>query len=99
MTAQLYPQFANTIRIDGRLTSVESYLGDRCGQRVGPAAAACLAEGGKEARLLLRREQAKSVLFIVGPIFFFLFAVPPVRFVRERYEAARTRPRASAADR
>jgi hypothetical protein len=91
MTARLYPQFGDTIRVGGHLTSVESYLGDRCGQRVGPAVAACLAESGKEARLLLRQEQAKSILFIVGPILFYLLAWLPVRLVRERHEAARTR--------
>jgi hypothetical protein len=99
MTAQLYPQFGDTIRVGGRLVGVESYLGDRCGQRVGPAAAACFAESGKEARLLLRQEQAKSILFIVAPILLYLLAWLPVRLVRERYAAARKVPDVTQAGR
>jgi len=92
MTWRLYAQFGDTIRVEGRLTSVSSYLADRCGQRVGPAAATCLAEAGEEAQLLLRQEQAKSVLFIVAPLLFYLLAWLPVRFVRERLRGSSLRP-------
>ncbi len=87
MTWRIYPQFGDTIRVEGRLTSVSSYLADRCGQRVGPAAVTCLAEGGEEAQLLLRQEQAKSVLFIVAPLLFYFLAWLPLRRLRERYVA------------
>jgi hypothetical protein len=92
MTWRLYPQFGDAIRVDGRLTTVASYLSDRCGQRVGPAAVTCLAEGGEEAQLLLRQEQAKSVLFILAPLLVYVFAWLPLRLLRERIRPPRLRP-------
>ena len=68
MTARLYPQFGDGVRIDGRLTTVEDYIEDSCSQRVGPAAQTCLAEAANEAQILLRREQGKSVLLIAYPM-------------------------------
>ncbi len=88
MTWRLYPQFGDTIRVEGRLTIVSSYLSERCGQRVGPAAVTCLAEGGEAAQLLLRQEQAKSVLFILAPLLFYLLAWLPMRVLRGRFAAA-----------
>jgi hypothetical protein len=67
MTWRLYPQFKDTIRVDGRLTTVSAYLDDSCGQRVGPGAATCLAESGEQAQLLLRSEQGKSIFLIIAP--------------------------------
>jgi hypothetical protein len=92
MTWRIYPQFAGTIRVDGRLTTVASYLSDRCGERIGPAAATCLAEGDEEAQLLLRQEQAKSVLFIIAPLLLYVLAWLPLRLLRERLRLARLRP-------
>ncbi len=75
MTWRLYPQFKDTIRVDGRLTTVSAYLEDSCGQRVGPGAATCLAETGEQAQLLLRSEQGKSILTIIAPaLAYVLFA-------------------------
>jgi hypothetical protein len=67
MTGKLYPQFGDTIRVDGRLTTVASYLDDVCGHRVGPAAATCLTQTGQQGQRMLRQEQAKSVLMIIAP--------------------------------
>lgn len=72
MTWRLYPQFKDAIRVDGRLTTVEDYVGAVCGERVGPAAATCLAEARENARRLLRREQGNSILLIIGPILGYL---------------------------
>lgn len=75
MTWRLYPQFRDTIRVEGRLTTVTAYLEDSCGQRVGPGAATCLAETGEQAQLLLRSEQGKSILTIIAPaLAYLLFA-------------------------
>jgi hypothetical protein len=68
MTWRLYPQFGDTIRVDGRLTTVSAYLGETCGQRVGPAASTCLDEASEQAQLQLRVEQGKSVLLILAPL-------------------------------
>ncbi|HUK60206.1 MAG TPA: hypothetical protein VLV50_13330 [Stellaceae bacterium] len=92
MTWRIYPQFGDAIRVDGRLTTVTSYLADRCSQRVGPAAVTCLGEGGEEAQRLLRQEQAKSVLFILAPLLFYVLAWLPLRFLRERWQPPRLRP-------
>ncbi|HXP31724.1 MAG TPA: hypothetical protein VN832_11575 [Stellaceae bacterium] len=79
MTWRIYPQFKDTIRVDGRLTNVADYLDEVCGQRVGPAAAACLAEMHKRARILLRREQGKSILLIDAPLLGYLLLYLPLR--------------------
>ena len=83
MAWRLYPQFGDTIRVDGRLTTVASYLSDACGQRVGPAAVTCLAESRETAQLLLRQEQGKSVLVILAPILVYLLWWPAHRLRAE----------------
>ena len=92
MTARLYPQFGDRIRVDGRLTTVASYLEESCAQRVGPAAVTCFAERGEEAQLLLRHEQGKSILFIIAPLLFYFLVWYPARLLRQRI-AARAAPR------
>jgi hypothetical protein len=72
MTVRLYPQFGHTLRIDGRLTSLAGYLDESCGERIGPAAASCLAEATMTGHRLIRREQAKSLLLIEAPLFLYL---------------------------
>jgi len=87
MTWQLYPQFKDAVRVEGRLTTVADYIDDTCGQRVGPAAETCLAEARAAAQLLLRREQGKSILLIEAPLFLYLVIyLPPLllRGLRER---------------
>jgi hypothetical protein len=74
MAARLYPGFGNTLRVEGRVTTVEDYIADSCTARIGLAAETCLTEAQGEARILLRREQAKSVLLILAPaMIYFLF--------------------------
>lgn len=89
MTWRIYPQFGDTIRVDGRLTTVASYLGDVCGQRVGPAASTCRDETGEEAQLRLRREQGKSVLVILAPLLFYVGLWWPARLLREGLRSPR----------
>lgn len=85
MTWRLYPQFKDAIRVDGRLTTVNEFLEDACGQRVGPGAATCLAENGEQAQLLLRREQGKSILIIIAPLLGYLLLYGPARLLRSRF--------------
>jgi hypothetical protein len=84
MTARLYPQFKDTVRVDGRLTTIAQFLEDSCGQRIGPAAVTCLAESGEQAQLLLRQEQGKSVLLIMAPLLGWGLICFPARLVRVR---------------
>lgn len=72
MTVRLYPQFETAVRINGRVTTVDEYIADRCSARLGPAAEACLAAAHRKAQIQLRREQAKTVLIIVAPAVLYL---------------------------
>ncbi len=72
LTLRIYPQFRDAVRIDGQLTTVGDYIEATCGERLGPAAATCLAEAREEAQHLLRREQGKSILLIEAPILGYL---------------------------
>jgi hypothetical protein len=97
MTWRIYPQFKDAVRVDGRLTTVGEYIEETCGQRIGPAAATCLAEAGEQARQLLRREQGKSVLLIEAPLLGYLVIYLPLRLIVEtvgrRREVGVARPR------
>jgi len=72
LTWRIYPQFRDAVRVDGQLTTVADYVDGICGERLGPAAATCLAEAREEAQHLLRREQGKSILLIEAPILGYL---------------------------
>ncbi len=78
----IYPQFKDAIRIADRLTTVEDYITDACGERVGPAAATCLVEARTEAQRLLRSEQGKSLLLIDVPVIIYFLVVLPLQQVR-----------------
>lgn len=84
MTWRIYPQFKDTVRVDGRLTTVDDYVGDACGERVGPGAETCLAEAHETAQRLLRREQGKSVLLIEAPLLAYLLVYWPLALWRSR---------------
>jgi hypothetical protein len=84
MMWRIYPQFKDAVRVDGRLTTVDDYIDDACGERVGPAAETCLAEAHETAQRLLRREQGKSVLLIEAPILGYLLIYVPVALWRGR---------------
>jgi hypothetical protein len=86
LTWRIYPQFKNAVRVDGQLTTMEDYIDGTCGERLGPAAATCLAETREEAQHLLRREQGKSILLIEAPIlvYFVVYLFGALRRQRQR---------------
>jgi hypothetical protein len=84
MTWRLYPQFKDTLREDGRLVTLEAYIDDSCGQRIGPGVASCLDEARTTGRRLVARQQAKSVLLIVAPLLGYLLIYVPVRWALDR---------------
>ncbi len=84
MTWRIYPQFKDAVRVNGRVTTVGDYVNDTCGERVGPAAATCLAEARETARQLLRREQGDSVLLIAAPLFAYIAICLPMMLWRGR---------------
>jgi len=93
MTARLYPQFDSALRIGGRITTVDDYIADRCGARLGPEAATCLATAHAKARTQLRREQARTVLIIVAPGVLYLLYLAPAALAdaRRRHAAKRNK--------
>jgi hypothetical protein len=90
LTWRIYPQFRDAVRVDGQLTTVGDYIDGTCGERLGPAAATCLAEAREEAQHLLRREQGKSVLLIEAPILGYLVFYMAAAL---RHSGRRTNPR------
>jgi hypothetical protein len=94
MTWRLYPQFPDTLRIDGKLMSLADYVADSCRERIGPAAASCLVEAQSTGRRLVAREQGKSVLLILAPLFAYILLYLPLGWASRR---AHRRERTAAA--
>lgn len=94
MTARLYPQFKDALRVDDRLVTVSEYIEESCNERLGPAAGTCLAEAAGEAHILLRREQAKSILLILAPAVLYLIYLPLAAAARSalRRSGAKRKP-------
>jgi len=91
MAARLSPQFERALRIDGRITTVDDYIADRCDARLGPEAANCLATAHDKARTQLRREQARTVLIIVAPGMLYLLYLAPAALTAARRRRAAKR--------
>ena len=89
MTWRIYPQFKDTLRIDGRLTALSDYVEESCGQRIGPGAETCLEEARTTGERLLAQEQGKSILLILAPVLLYLFIYLPLRLVGGRRRAVR----------
>lgn len=88
MTWRIYPQFKDTLRLDGRLMSLSQYVDQGCGQRIGPAAASCLAEARITGARLVAMEQAKSLLLIEAPLLGYLLIYLPLSRASRRPPAA-----------
>jgi hypothetical protein len=99
MTWRIYPQFGDTLRVDGRLMGYADYIEESCAQRIGPAASGCLAEARYTGRRLVAQEQGKSVLLIEAPLLGYLLIYLPARLLMSaaggraatRRESARTK--------
>ncbi|MGO8918422.1 MAG: hypothetical protein ACLQJR_21185 [Stellaceae bacterium] len=86
MTWRLYPQFGDTLRVDGRLMGFADYVEESCGQRIGPAAASCLSEARITGRRLVASEQGKSVLLIEAPLLGYLLIYLPLGWAIRRLQ-------------
>jgi hypothetical protein len=84
MTWRLYPDFKDSLRIDGRLATLTDYIEDSCGQRIGPSAATCLEEARSTGRRLVACEQGKAILLIEAPILGYLFVYLPLHLLAGR---------------
>ena len=74
-TWTIYPQFKDTLRVEGRVVAFDDYVEDACGERVGPLAASCRAT---------TIEQAKSLLLIEAPLLLYLAIYVPLWLMRRR---------------
>jgi hypothetical protein len=87
MGVRLYPHFGDALRLDERAMSFEEYVEESCGQRIGPAAASCLAEARDTGRRLVAQQQAKSILLVEAPLWLLLAIYLPALAVRRRRAA------------
>jgi hypothetical protein len=98
MTWRLYPQLKDTLREDGRLVTLEAYIEDSCGQRIGPGVASCLDEARATGRRLVARQQARSLLLIEAPLFAYLLIYVPARWALDRLGERRVAAARAALD-
>ena len=66
--AKLYPQFKDSLRIEGQVITLDDYIEQTCGERAGTLAASCRAQAIETGARLVARQQAKSLLLIQAPV-------------------------------
>ena len=71
MAWRIYPQFKDAVRIHGRVTTIDNFVVQRCSDRAETDSAACRAAALRESQHLLRREQGRSILMVIAPVFFY----------------------------
>ena len=83
-TWKLYPQFKDTLRVEGHVVTLEEYLENACGERVGPFATSCRATTLEQGRRLVVSEQAKALLLMQAPLLLYGVLYLPLRLFRRR---------------
>jgi len=89
MTWRIYPQFRDSLRVEGRVVSLDDYVEDACGERVGPLATSCRATVGERGRALVIAEQAKSLLLVEAPLILYVVIYLPYRLARRAFGVSR----------
>ena len=92
MTWKVFPLFKDTLRVDARVVSLDDYVTDACGERVGPLATSCREVTLDHGRRLVASQQAKALLMVEAPLAAYLLIYLPYRALMRRLERARTRP-------
>ena len=82
MAWKVYPQFKDTLRVDGRVVALDDYVEDACGERVGPLATSCRATKLESGRRMVAAEQAKALLLIEAPLILYAVLYLPIRLLR-----------------
>jgi hypothetical protein len=77
MSWRVYPQFKDVLKADDRLVTLDEYVEESCGQRIGPDAAVCVEEARLTGRRLVARQQGRALLFIVAPLLAYLVIYLP----------------------
>jgi hypothetical protein len=82
MTWKVYPQFKDTLRVDGRVVALDRYVEDACSEKAGLEAAACAATKLQSGRARVAAEQAKALLLIEAPLILYAVLYLPIRLLR-----------------
>ena len=82
MTWKVYPQFKDSLRVDGRVVALDQYVVDACSEKAGLEAAACSATKLESGRRMVASEQAKALLLIEAPLILYAVLYLPIRVVR-----------------
>ena len=82
MTWKIYPQFRDTLRVDGRVVALDDYVEEACSEKVGLEAAACAATKLQSGRRMVVAEQAKALLLIEAPLILYAILYLPIRLLR-----------------
>ena len=83
MTWRVYPQFKEMLKVEDRLLSLNDYVEESCGQKIGPAAESCVEEARAAGRRLVARQQGRALLFILAPLLAYLAIYLPWRGAAE----------------
>ncbi len=81
MTWKVYPQFKDTLRVEGRVVSLDQYVDDACGEKAGTEATVCQATKLESGRRMVAAEQAKALLMIEAPLIAYAVIVLPLRLL------------------
>ena len=84
MTWRVYPQFKDMLKVEDRLVTLDDYVEESCGQKIGPAAESCVEEARDAGRRFVAREQGRALLFILAPLLAYLAIYLPWRGVSAR---------------
>jgi hypothetical protein len=82
MTWKVYPQFKDTLRVEGRVVALDQYVEDACGEKAGTEATVCRATKLESGRRMVVAEQAKALLMIEAPLIAYVVIVLPIRLLR-----------------
>lgn len=82
MTWKLYPQFRDTLRVDGRIVALDQYVEDACAEKAGTEATVCRATKLESGRRMVAAEQAKALLMIEAPLIAYVLIGLPFRLIR-----------------
>jgi hypothetical protein len=82
MAWKVHPEFSDRLRVDGRVISLDDYVEDACGERVGPLATSCRATKLESGPRMVTAEQAKALLLIEAPLILYAVLHLPIRLLR-----------------
>jgi hypothetical protein len=84
LTWKVYPQFKDTVRVDGRVVTLDDYIEKTCGEKAGTEATVCRAINLERGRRLVAAEQAKMLLLVPAPLILYIVAYLPFRLATRR---------------